>query len=268
MDARSEFASRAQIVEIGRLMHQKNLLAAADGNLSVRLDSDHILITPSGLSKGFLTADQLLIVDPDGRPVGGQTLPARSLTPSTEIRMHLECYRRRSDVRAVIHAHPPHAIACTLAGLSLSKCTLPEVVYDLGIIPTAPYATPASEENPRAIGGLVESYDAIILDRHGSLTVGSTLWDAYFRLERVEHSAQITLYANAVTQVQPLSNDAISKLAAMRQNVFAARGRDVCTECNACSLSERNPMRTHSSYSPRDLENIEVLIAEEIKRNI
>lgn len=268
MDARTEYSLRAQIAEIGRLMHQKNFLAAGDGNLSARLDDRRILITPSGLSKGFLTPDHLVVIDVEGNLVGRQALLARELVPSTEVMMHLECYRQRSDVEAVIHAHPPHAIACTLAGLSLSKCTLPEVVYDLGIIPTATYATPGSEENPRAIRKLIGNYDAIILDRHGSLTVGSTLWEAYFRLERVEHSAQITLLANAVTQVQPLSNEAIMKLAGMRQKVFAVRGRDVCNECNACSLSERNPVREANSYNPRSLENLEILIADEIRKNM
>ncbi len=243
MDARTEFALREEIVRIGKLMHQKNFVAAADGNLSARLDSQRVLVTPSGFSKGFLNADQLIVVDLDGNKVGANLGPARELSPSSEIRLHLECYRQRSDVRAVIHAHPPYAIACTLAGLSLAKCTLPEVVYDLGTIPTAPYATPASPEGPLMIRELIPQYDAIMLDRHGSLTVGKDLWEAYMRLERVEHSAQVTLAANSIQPIQPLADTAIRKLASLRSHVFSLRGRDVCAECNACTVSERHPSR-------------------------
>lgn len=246
MDARTEFALREEIIRIGKLMHQKNFVAAGDGNLSARLDSDRLLVTPSGFSKGFLGADQLLVVNLDGEKVGANLGPARDLNPSSEIRLHLECYRRRPDVRAVIHAHPPYGIACTLAGLSLAKCTLPEVVYDLGTIPTAPYATPASPEGPEMIRALIPQYDAIMLDRHGSVTVGRDLWEAYMRLERVEHSAQVTLAANTIQVVQPLPGDAIQKLASLRRTVFSQKGRDVCAECNACAVSDR-----HQSRSPK-----------------
>jgi L-fuculose-phosphate aldolase len=246
MDARTEFALREEIVRIGKLMHQKNLVAAGDGNLSARLDSNRLLVTPTGFSKGFLNADQLLVVDLDGDKVGANLGAARELQPSSEIRLHLECYRQRPDVRAVIHAHPPYAIACTLAGLSLAKCTLPEVVYDLGTIPTAPYATPASPEGPAMIRALIPQYDAIMLDRHGSLTVGKDLWEAYMRLERVEHSAQVTLAANSIQPVRALPDEAIRKLAQARSHIFSARGRDVCAECNACAVSERHASRQRS----------------------
>ncbi|MGE5141239.1 MAG: class II aldolase/adducin family protein [Rudaea sp.] len=236
MDIRTEYALREEIVRIGKLMHQRNMVAAGDGNISARSDSRRLLVTPSGFSKGFLNPDQLLVVDMDGRKAGGNFGPARDLTPSSEIRLHLECYRQRPDVHAVIHAHPPYAIACTLAGLSLAKCTLPEVVYDLGTIPTAPYATPTSPEGPQMVHDLIPQYDAIMLDRHGSLTVGKDLWEAYMRLERVEHSAQVTLAANSIQAVSPLPGEAVRKLADLRQAVFSVRGRDVCAECNACRV--------------------------------
>lgn len=260
---------RGQLIEIGRLMHSRNMLAAADGNLSVRLDRDRILITPSGLSKAFLSQDQLLIVDMEGNKTSVNAGPARDLVPSSEARMHLECYRRRPDVQAVIHAHPPYAIACTLAGLSLAKCTLPEVVYDLGTIPTAPYATPASEENPRAIRDLIGQFDALLLERHGSLTVGGSPWEAYFRLERVEHSAQVTLLANTIQRVQPLSDEAVAKLAGLRRSVFAQRGRDICAECNACAVSERHASREGgASFAPSGVRQLELIVAEEVQRSL
>ncbi len=243
MDARSEYALREEIARIGKLMWEKNFIAAGDGNLSVRLGSDRLLCTPSGLSKGFLNAEQLIIVDMQGRKVGANLGAARDLVPSSEIRLHLECYRQRPEVNAVVHAHPPSAIACTLVGISLAKCILPEVVYDLGTIPTLPYATPTSVEGPERIRELIVRYDALMLERHGSVTVGKSLWDAYMRLERLEHSALIALQANAVQSVAPLTDSQIQKLAAMRRNVFVQRGRDVCAECNACMASDKHAAR-------------------------
>lgn len=243
MDARSEYTLREEIVRVGKIMWEKNFIAAGDGNLSVRLGSDRLLCTPSGLSKGFLNADQLLVIDMQGQKVGANNGAARDLVPSSEIRLHLECYRQRADVQAVVHAHPPSAISCTLVGISLAKCILPEVVYDLGTIPTLPYATPTSLEGPERIRELIPSYDALMLERHGSVTVGKSLWEAYMRLERLEHSALIALQANAVQPVLPLQDSQIQKLAQMRRNVFAQRGRDVCAECNACMVSENHSSR-------------------------
>ena len=243
MDARSEYALREEIVRIGKLMWEKNFIAAGDGNLSVRLGTDRLLCTPSGLSKGFLNAEQLLVIDMQGNKIGANFGAARELIPSSEIKLHLECYRQRADIQAVVHAHPPSAISCTLVGISLAKCILPEVVYDLGTIPTLPYATPTSIEGPERIRELIPRYDALMLERHGSVTVGKNLWEAYMRLERLEHSALIALQANAVQPVMPLSDSQIQKLATMRKNVFAQRGRDVCAECNACMVSDNHASR-------------------------
>lgn len=265
--SQSEHELRQRIVEIGKLMHQKNFIAAGDGNISVRLDRDRLLVTPSGVSKGFLDPEQLIIVDLKGEKIAPHFGKWREMKPSSEIQLHLECYRQRAEVRAVIHAHPPHAIACTLAGISLAKCILPEVVYDLGTIPTAPYATPASVEGARAIRDLIRKYDAVLLDRHGSVTVGTDVWEAYWRLERVEHSAQVTLAAQQALgkSPEPLSDEAIYKLAAMRRAVFAQRHRDVCAECNACPASERHPSRQRAG-APPDLARWEALIAQEVRR--
>lgn len=275
MDTRSETELRQRILEIGKLMYQKGFVAASDGNISARLDRERLLVTPSGFGKAFLEADQLLIVDMKGEITSPMFGRWRDLKPSSEIRLHLECYRQRADVQGVIHAHPPMTIACTLAGISLAKCVLPEVLYDLGTIPTAKYATPSSAENAMAIRELVKIYDAIVLDRHGTVTVGATLWDAYMRLERVEHSAQVTLAAQQVLghPVEPLSNEAIQKLAAMRQHVFAEHGRDVCAECNACPVSGRHPLRfwgdkpaAPSANPGQALDRLEALIADEVRR--
>ena len=265
-----EHELRQRIVEIGKLMHQKNFVAAGDGNISARLDRGRLLVTPSGFSKGFLDPEQLIVVDLQGEKVAPMFGKWRDLRPSSEIRIHLECYRQRADVGAVIHAHPPNAIACTLAGISLAKCVLPEVVYDLGTIPTAPYATPTSAEGPLAVRELIKRYDALMLDRHGSVTVGADVWEAYLRLERVEHSAQVTLAAQQALgkPVQTLPDDAIHKLAEMRRHIFAQRNRDVCAECNACPVSERHPSRARVSAAVPDWSRLEALIADEVRRAI
>lgn len=269
MDKQTEAELRQRIVEIGRLIHQKGMVAAGDGNLSVRLDRDRLLVTPTGFSKGFLDPEQLIVVDLNGEKISPLFGQWGDLRPSSEIRIHLECYRQRVGVNAVIHAHPPMTIACTLAGVSLAKCTLPEVLYDLGTIPTAPYATPASPEGPVAVRELVKKYDAIVLDRHGTVTVGKDLWQAYMRLERVEHSAQVTLAAQQALSGPPalLPPEAIEKIAALRKTVFSQMGRDVCAECNACPVSDRHASRRRGNGAP-DLSRLEALIESEVRRAI
>ncbi len=206
---------REEIVAIGKRMWEKGFLAAADGNISVRLGPERILITPSGLGKGFLAADQLLRIDLDGRVLASNHPGTRGLTPSSETMMHLEAYRQRPDVQAVIHAHPPLSIALTVAGLPLDADVLPEVIYSVGVIPTAPYVTPGTPDGQHAIRALVQKHDAILLDHHGTLTVGATLTEAYMRLERVEHSAAILLAARQVGELKRLPREEFEKICAM-----------------------------------------------------
>ncbi len=194
-----EAALREQIVEAGRRMHALGFAAGSDGNLSARLDEERVLVTPSGLSKGFLHPEQLLVVDLAGTLQPSFHPMRRGLRPSSELFMHLEAYRQRADTHAVIHAHPPMAIACTVAALSLAGCVLPEVMYHLGSIPTAPYATPGTNEGAASVRELVRHHDALLLDRHGSLTLGDSPLTALMRLEWVEQAARIMLAAHSAT---------------------------------------------------------------------
>ena len=168
-----ESALREEIVLVGKLMYERGLIVATDGNISARLDDDTVLITPSGLCKGLMTSDQLITIDMAGRKVGLDTPANKDLKPTSEITMHLEAYKQRPDVLSVVHAHPPHAIALSIVGISLADCMLPEAIVFLGLTPTTPYATPSSEENARAIREVIAGHDALVLQRHGSLTVGS-----------------------------------------------------------------------------------------------
>src|SRR5512135_3196235 len=164
----TERALREEFVRIGQLMHVRSYVTATDGNLSARLDGDRFLVTPSGLSKGYMTPDQMVVIDWDVKLVGESRYgPARSLKPSSEILLHLEAYRQRPDIKAVVHAHPTNAITLSIAGVSLARCLLPEVIVTLGLIPTTDYATPASPEGAVVIRDLIKGHDAIILQRHG-----------------------------------------------------------------------------------------------------
>jgi L-fuculose-phosphate aldolase len=220
------------MVRIGRLMWERGYVAAADGNLSARLGPDRLLTTPSSMSKGFLSAQDLVVIRLDGEPV--PSYRGRGQKPSSEILMHLEVYRQRLDVGAVVHAHPPAATAFSIAGVTLARCILPEVVVTLGGIPTAEYATPGTAEVPESINQAIQEYDAIVLAHHGTLTVGQTLWDAYQRLEKVEQAAQITLIARQLGQVKTLPPEAVEKLMAQRREWLRRQGRDACQGCNVC----------------------------------
>ena len=227
-----EYELRQEMVRIGRLMWERGYVAAADGNLSARLGPDRLLTTPSGMSKGFLSAQDLVVIRLDGEPV--PSYRGRGQKPSSEILMHLEVYHQRLDVGAVVHAHPPAATAFSIAGVTLARCILPEVVVTLGGIPTAEYATPGTAEVPESINQAIQEYDAIVLAHHGTLTVGQTLWDAYQRLEKVEQAAQITLIARQLGQVKTLSPEAVNKLMALRREWLQRQGRDACQGCNVC----------------------------------
>ncbi len=196
---------KEEIVCICRMLHRKNYLAATDGNVSVRL-GDRLLTTPSGVHKGLMEADQVITVDLEGRVLEGEG------KPTSEIRMHLLAYELRPEVNAVVHAHLPYATACTLAGIDLLEPILPEVVITLGGIPTAPYATPGTEEVPAALRDFVRDYDAILLSRHGAMTVGRDVRDAYNKMEKLEHTARVVLAARLQGPLAPLSAAEVKKL--------------------------------------------------------
>ncbi|MFN8562589.1 MAG: class II aldolase/adducin family protein [Anaerolineae bacterium] len=196
---------RDQICEIGQLMRQYNYIDGTSGNISARLDDDHILCTPSGLAKGRMVRDQLIVVNMDGKKVGEPTYANADLHPTSEILMHLECYRQRPDVNGVVHAHPPTAVALTAAGISLERPLLAEVVIMLGLVPTAPYATPCGTEDRDSIRELIADHDAVMLSHHGSLTVGADLWTAYLRLEVLEHFAEVLFKAQQLGGVRALA---------------------------------------------------------------
>lgn len=225
--ATTENELRLLMCRIGELMHQQGYIDGASGNLSARLDDERILVTPSGLAKGFMQPDELIVINLDGERVDEPTSANAHLRPTSEITMHLECYHQREDVRGVVHAHPPHCIALTIAGYDFAQCLIPEMVVMLGIIPVTDYASPSSTENRDAITDLITQHDAILLAHHGSLTVAESLWDAYLLLESLEHGAKILHLVEQVGGAKSaIPPEKVQQLLQIRQKLGRSRQGD------------------------------------------
>ncbi|MCO6452132.1 MAG: class II aldolase/adducin family protein [Caldilineales bacterium] len=237
---RTEQEWRREITQVCQLMWQKDYVAATDGNVSVRLSPDRFLVTPSGFSKGFIKPSDLITIDDKGEIIGPVYGANRHLRPSSEILLHLEAYRRRPDIASVVHAHPPTAIALSIAGIPLARCLLPEVILTLGMIPTTEYATPASAEGTKVIAGLIESYDALVLKRHGSITVGKDPMEAYLKLEKLEHAAMITRTLVQLGGPAPLPTEEAAKLVEWRAGKGLLNDKqadDLCEACGVCHIT-------------------------------
>ncbi len=225
--SQSETELRHLICRVGQHMYRQGYVDGAGGNISARLADDRILMSPSGLATGFLEAEQLIIVNLAGDRVDQPNEANAHLRATSESAMHLECYRQRDDVYAVVHAHPPTAIALTLVGFDFQQCIIPEMVVLLGMVPTAPYSTPSSQENSDAITNLIREHDAIMLSNHGSLTVANSLWNAYLMLESLEHNATILHRALQLSgDLNAIPADQIDKLVAYREQFGLLRPGD------------------------------------------
>jgi len=257
IDNRTEQIWRKEIVRVGGLLHEKGYVVATDGNVSVRLSKNRILSTPSGFSKGFLAPEQLVVTDLEGRQIPSREPARRDLKPTSELPMHLEAYRQRPDIGAVVHAHPSICVALSIAGISLAKCLLPEVVVTLGLIPTTEYATPSSAEGPGAIRDLIVNHDALIIQRHGTLTVGQDPFDAYLKLEKVEHLAQVTMILRQLGRETPLPPAEVAKLLQMRRELGLAREgeeEDFCASCGVCDIAvDRSPSAPAPEHNEEEL---------------
>ena len=208
-----EQSLRNDIIEVGKRLYLKDFVASNDGNISARLDEERIIITPTGVSKGFMTPGMLLVVDRDGRVLEG------TARPTSEMAMHLAVYEERPDVRAVVHAHPPTATGFAVARVPLDKIALPEVVYNLGTISLAPYGTPSTREVPDSIRGVIQKSDGVLLSNHGALTVGPDVMTAYYRMETLEAVARITLVARSLGGEAFLPGIEVERLYSMRQSM-------------------------------------------------
>jgi L-fuculose-phosphate aldolase len=213
----SERQHRRSIVEFGQRLHARGFVAATDGNLSVRLDDNRLLVTPTCMSKGMMRPGDLVVVDMEGNWLSGRR------KVSSEIGMHLMIYRLRPDVRGIVHAHPPTATGFAASGLGLSQPLVCEVVVGLGSIPLARYGTPGTPELTDALEPLIPNHDAVLMANHGVVTFGASLENAYMKMETVEHFAKIALVTHLLGHEQPLDEKEVEKLVAVRDRYNGGR---------------------------------------------
>ncbi|MBU8933834.1 MAG: class II aldolase/adducin family protein [candidate division Zixibacteria bacterium] len=212
----SPFTIRKELVLLGRRLYERGMIAGTDGNISVRLDDDRIMITPSGLAKGNLNPDDLVIVDQNGKHLQG------SRTASSEYLMHTFVYRNRPDVQACVHSHPPYVTAFAVAGIHLAEDVLPEVVVSIGGMPLTDYAPPGTDAVPKSLEPFIESNNAFVLRNHGLLTVGHSLNEAYHRHEVVEHYARVVHLARQLGNLDSIPSDDFQRLEKMRDKLDQA----------------------------------------------
>ena len=209
------------IIDIGQRLARKGFIAGADGNISVRLSPGEIMVTPSGLPKGSLAPDDLVVVDQAGNHLRG------SRRASSELLMHLYVYQQRPEVLACVHSHPPTTTAFAVAGQALPTDILPEVILVVGEIPLTIYAATGTEEVPRALAPYIERCDAFMLRNHGLLTIGRSLEEAWARHETVEHYAKIVHLASQLGPVNPLPEAEVRRLKGMRERLLQSMREQV-----------------------------------------
>ena len=202
---------REAVCRVGKLLYDRGYVAANDGNISVRVGEGRLLITPSGVSKGRMTPDMLLVTDLDGTVIEGNR------HPSSEGKMHLEVYRGRPDVNAVVHAHPPVSTAFAVCRRGLETPYLSELVAGLGQVPCTPsFAMLSTEEVPQSVRPYLADHNALLLANHGARAWGGDLWEAFDRLETVEHTAKIVLNAQLLGGGIPLTEEEVVRLQGLR----------------------------------------------------
>ncbi len=215
---KTERELRQDIVDVGRLIYQKGWVAANDGNISVRLDAERVLCTPTGVSKGMMAPDDLIVCDMQGNKLQGRK------ERTSEIAMHLTVYNLRPDVRAVVHAHPPVATGFAAAGRALNEALLPEVIIGLGCVPLASYGLPGTPALTEPMLPLIPKYDAILMANHGAVCYGEDVYKAFFKMETVEHYARIAFVAELLGGAKVLPKTEVEKLLESRTR-YGVRAR-------------------------------------------
>src|ERR687895_191351 len=246
MNTRAEEQLRAEIVEAGRRLYARGFVASNDGNISARLDDRRLITTPKSVSKGFMTPDMMVIVDESGRKVSGDR------DASSELPMHLEIYRSRPDVNAVVHAHPPLATGFAVAGIPLTRAVLAEVVTTLGSIPIAEYGTPSTSELPEAIRKYIKAHDGLLLANHGAVTCGRDVMGAYYKMETIEHFAKISLVARLLGRENLLSREEVERLQGLRGMYGIASPATICTDPSQALGDQATCQVLEAPESPRE----------------
>ena len=232
MHSVSEDQVRADIARFCHLIYEKSFVAATDGNISVRLPNGHIMCTPTICNKGFVTPEDMVIIDIKGQRIKGER------KASSEMAMHLLIYEMRPDAQAVVHAHPPCATAYAAAGIPLNKALISEVVLALGCIPLAEYGTPGTPELTDQLRPFIKNYDALLMSNHGVVTFGSNLEDAFNRMDTVEHFAKISINTKILGRERLLSNEDVQKLWVQRQKYYGLDSSDAKPKDPMCPLTD------------------------------
>jgi L-fuculose-phosphate aldolase len=233
MSSRVEEQIRAEIVEAGRRMYTRGYVASNDGNISCRLDGERLVTTPRSVSKGFMTPDMMVVVDYQGKKVAGDR------DASSELPMHLEVYKNRPDVNAVVHAHPPLATGFAVAGIPLTRAVLAEVITTLGSIPIAEYGTPSTAELPEAVRKYIKAHDGLLLANHGAVTCGTSVLAAYYKMETIEHFAKISLVARLLGREHLISREEVARLQDLRGSYGIAAPAPLCADPSAADLVDQ-----------------------------
>lgn len=210
-----ELRIKKQICDIGKRIYNRNMVAANDGNISVKLNDNEFLCTPTGVSKGFMTPKYICKVDAKGNVIEA----SKGFRPSSEIKMHMRIYEKRPDVGAVVHAHPVYATSFAIAGIPLTQPIMPEAVITLGSVPIAEYGTPSTMEIPDNVEKYLQSYDAVLLENHGALTWSSDLLSAYMKMESVEFYAQLLYQSKMLGGPQEFDEETVKKLYEIRRKM-------------------------------------------------
>ncbi|MDR2545930.1 MAG: class II aldolase/adducin family protein [Lachnospiraceae bacterium] len=211
----NEAAIKEEMCEIGKRVYLRGMVAANDGNFSVKLGEGEFLCTPTGVSKGFMTPEYICKIDGEGRLLAANG----DFRPTSEMKMHLRVYRERPDVCAVVHAHPMYATSFAIAGLALDKPIIPEAIISLGYVPLAGYGMPTTDEIPDAIGEYLQGFDAVLLANHGALTYGDSLLNAYHKMESVEFYARLLYQAQVLGGAKELDEHEVGRLYQLRREL-------------------------------------------------
>jgi L-fuculose-phosphate aldolase len=254
---KTEAEHRRDICAVGRWIHDRGYVASTDGNISVRLRPDRILITPTSMSKAMMNPEDLVIIDLEGQRVSGLR------NPSSELGMHLLIYRLRPDINGVCHAHPPTATGYAAAGIPLDKPILCELVIGLGSIPVARYGTPGTSELGASIEPYVQGHDAILMANHGVVTYGPDLLTSFLRMETTEHFAQVSLVTERLGRKVLLSGSDVEKLVAARARYSAAAQPDAPAAREDAAIADTTETRSVTLTRGE----LETLIDEAVRRD-
>lgn len=209
---KTESQYRNDIIDICKRVHSNGWVASNDGNISIRIAENEVLCTPTGMSKGYLTPDQLVKVDMEGNKLEGE------LEASSEVKIHLDVYKHKKGINSAVHAHPPYATAYAVAGIPLDQCVIPEIIVSLGSIPIAEYGTPSTHEVPINIRKHLQDHNSFLMENHGAFAIGADVYQAYYRMESTELFAKISLLAQMLGNVQNISEENVRKIIEMRSN--------------------------------------------------